>query len=309
MFELQFVNYSNFTKKQHEFLIRHSILNNNVSNVSNFDSENSLVKFRNVIFCCIYGTKVHEITIMFMINKISFESKLAEIYLVAFSELIFDEMLVRAYDSLLACLLNYLDVNKVKLFLDKSVNEQLLINEFSKDILEIQTYGNFSILKINLIQLSNHTNLFEFQLPFYFTDFAKDKNKIDMIISDCDSAFSQPVTKRDVYESLLSKLVSFGNVLYVYNKEIIGYVAYYANDEIKKIAFITLLAVRPEYQRNSIGYSLIDQVENHCHDLGMNYIELEVNKSNKKALSFYLKNGYKYTEVKITDKYRLRKKI
>lgn len=81
----------------------------------------------------------------------------------------------------------------------------------------------------------------------------------------------------------------------------------YMNDNITRIAYITLIGVCEAYRKHRIGSKLIDYCENEAKKSGMNYVRLEVRKDNS-AISFYLKNGYEL-EKQLTDSYYMIKKI
>lgn len=62
---------------------------------------------------------------------------------------------------------------------------------------------------------------------------------------------------------------------------------------------IQRLHIDPEYQRQGIGTSLINKIIERFPNL--NKIDLEVEKQNKNAISFYQKNGYKIVNEKIFE--------
>lgn len=73
----------------------------------------------------------------------------------------------------------------------------------------------------------------------------------------CDDAFEAPVMERDGYEDLLRKWDAMADFILAYNGEITGYAIIYANDFTSKCAYITMVAVRPECQRQNIGKNLL----------------------------------------------------
>jgi ribosomal-protein-alanine N-acetyltransferase len=58
-------------------------------------------------------------------------------------------------------------------------------------------------------------------------------------------------------------------------------------------AHLFLLAVQPEYRRTGIGRSMMQWLEKSCRTAGIQTVRLEVRVSNKAALRFYRKLGYR----------------
>ncbi len=74
----------------------------------------------------------------------------------------------------------------------------------------------------------------------------------------------------------------------------IGVIAFYANDDISKKAFITSVLVSPERKGQGIGKRLMTEAEAFCKSKGFAGLRLEVNKKNTSAIGFYEKLGYSY---------------
>lgn len=88
-----------------------------------------------------------------------------------------------------------------------------------------------------------------FELPAWTIQLASALKEIDFVINECDSAFGDPVSHRMIYPDLLKKIHSKGKFIFGYNGLPLGYCAFYANDSEKNTAFISLIAVAPEYQK------------------------------------------------------------
>ncbi|MEJ6518163.1 GNAT family N-acetyltransferase [Shewanella bicestrii] len=77
------------------------------------------------------------------------------------------------------------------------------------------------------------------------------------------------------------------------DKEIlIGLCAVYMSDRIQLQAYLSMLAVDPEYRGKGFAKKLILDMESTVKDNGFKIIRLEVYKTNKGALSMYLKLNY-----------------
>lgn len=111
-------------------------------------------------------------------------------------------------------------------------------------------------------------------------------------IEICDGAFREPVTKWADFEMRLQKWDTAADFILAYGGETLGYAIVYANDFTSKTAFITMIAVRPEYQGRNIGKDLLLAVQKLAGERGMRELELEVRTDNQKAIGFYEKNGF-----------------
>lgn len=117
--------------------------------------------------------------------------------------------------------------------------------------------------------------------------------EINSIISICDDAFEMSFSERPDNKELLHKICKHACFLKAtYDNSPCGYVAMYANDALTKTAYITLIGVRPGFQREGVGSKIIDKCVEMAKDKGMERIKLEVRNANKKALNFYIKNGF-----------------
>ena len=115
-------------------------------------------------------------------------------------------------------------------------------------------------------------------------------------IEQCDKAFQQPIMQRSNYRTLFDKIDANAVFIVAYDEDILGYAAMYCNDLETREAYITLIAVRPEYQGMHIGKNILSTCREIALKYGMTTIKLEVRKDNNKAIAFYLKNGFDYIE-------------
>lgn len=98
--------------------------------------------------------------------------------------------------------------------------------------------------------------------------------------------------EREEYGELLGKLSNYAYVAYAYRKNILGYIAFYANSLDK--AYISLIAVNPQYQKQHIGSYLLGYCEEIVRNKAISKIQLEVKKDNKSAIAFYQKKGFQW---------------
>lgn len=91
-----------------------------------------------------------------------------------------------------------------------------------------------------------------------------------------------------------SKLKNFGKVWALKNEKglYVGVIAAYMNDIHSKMAYLTMLAIAPEYRGLHLAEKLLQQAEYEAQKSGMSRFKLEVRKGNSSAIAFYKKHGY-----------------
>lgn len=77
-------------------------------------------------------------------------------------------------------------------------------------------------------------------------------------------------------------------------KKVVGFYALYANDKKSKTAYLTQIAVLPEYQGSGVGFLLLDDCIKKAKQQGMKRIRLEVMDTNIQAICFYTRNAFIY---------------
>lgn len=75
-------------------------------------------------------------------------------------------------------------------------------------------------------------------------------------------------------------------------KNTIGFLAFYANDFVTKIGYITLIGILPEFRRKGYGTELLQYCFDTMKASGMRKVRLEVDADNKSAIFYYKKNGF-----------------
>lgn len=130
-------------------------------------------------------------------------------------------------------------------------------------------------------------------IPVCWIDFCIEKNEQYQVIKLCDEALSRPVLERENFDELFMKWNSAANFIVAYNSDIIGYSVVYANDFKSNTGYLSMIAVKPNFQNMHIGNSLLMNAEMLAMKHGMKYMKLEVTKTNINAIRFYIKNGYR----------------
>ena len=122
-----------------------------------------------------------------------------------------------------------------------------------------------------------------------------DLNTTNTIITQCDDAFVNPISKELNFEDLLKKISEFATIIIAKTHDVlIGYAAFYANNMTTRTAYLTLIGVKPAYQKKGIGKELLTKVEQISLSKGMLKLDLEVKKDNEYAITFYKSQGYEF---------------
>ena len=82
----------------------------------------------------------------------------------------------------------------------------------------------------------------------------------------------------------------------VRNINIKGYAVLYANDSYTRRAFVSMLGVRPEFQRQNCGKYLLAACEEFSRWKGMKTLALEVSRKNINGMEFYRHLGFREEE-------------
>ncbi len=129
----------------------------------------------------------------------------------------------------------------------------------------------------------------------FFIERTEDPHEIERAIRLCDSSFPVGICNRDDFDEIFEKISKYAEVYVAYeNDTICGYAAMYNNDAQNACAYITMIGVREEWQRNHIGRELMNICIRRAKENQMVAIRLEVFKSNSKAIGFYERMGFRY---------------
>ncbi len=122
-----------------------------------------------------------------------------------------------------------------------------------------------------------------------------DSNQITDIILNCNKDFIKPFLNQSTFCDTLQKIIKYSTFIAVTSQsKIVGYMAFYANDKTTCTAYITLLAVNPDYHNQGVGHKLMQECEKISAYNGMKKIKLAVKKVNKNAIKFYQHRGFEY---------------
>ncbi len=120
--------------------------------------------------------------------------------------------------------------------------------------------------------------------------------EVNKMLVDFNGVFKPPLEERiSDFKLYAQKLVEKG---YVYiamsDSEIVGFIAFYANDSISNTGYLTQIAVKQNCKINGVGYELMRHFERISCESGMKILKLEVSNYNNHAINFYQRSGYEY---------------
>lgn len=122
-------------------------------------------------------------------------------------------------------------------------------------------------------------------------------NNIYGFLTKCDTQFSPFLSSRVNLIEYSEKLFLNSTIIHTKeNNEIIGIVAFYANNNSLEHAFISLFCVLEQYKGNGIGDRLMNECITLIKTKNFKSIKLEVDTENQKAISFYTKFGFHVEE-------------
>lgn len=123
------------------------------------------------------------------------------------------------------------------------------------------------------------------------------KDRVFELLMRCNNSFSPPLSQNIPYtiEEYASKLANNASFIVCSEKgSVVGFVAYYINLD-GRFAYIPQIWVSDDHQRQGIGSSMIEELIRNS-PIEIQYIRLEVRRSNNKAFAFYLKSNYHVIE-------------
>lgn len=123
-------------------------------------------------------------------------------------------------------------------------------------------------------------------------------SEIKMVLNTFDKSFPRTLSSRIGNLSDYANKLSENAIIIVAedNGSVIGFAAMYANDSVLKQAFLSQIAVSIEYIGKNIGKLLLEACEKLAIENGMKMLRLEVDKTNERAINFYIKYRY-VTEI------------
>lgn len=136
-----------------------------------------------------------------------------------------------------------------------------------------------------------------------------ERKSIIQFLKKSDKEFPQSLSDRVNIEDYAEKLINNANIVYIENdeKNIIGSVIFYCNDNKKYKGFITYVYVDKNYRGMGIAKKLLKKAEIIMGNNGMMSSALNTHKDNNKAIMLYKSLGYdeiknNFSEIKTFEK-------
>lgn len=135
------------------------------------------------------------------------------------------------------------------------------------------------------------------------------RDRLLRIVRHLDKQYIPPISSQvgDLFAYAGKMSAHAENVIARVDDTDIGFVSCYANDVEKRVAFVTSIGVDAAYHGRGIGQRLLQQAERIARANDMRCIRLEVDRTNRRAVRFYQKQGY--SEVETPASPRLPKSI
>lgn len=127
------------------------------------------------------------------------------------------------------------------------------------------------------------------------TAFTIDNNNksIYAFLHKADSSFQPPLSKRLSITDYAKKLADHAqNIFAVRSNKNVAHAALYVNDLEHHKAFLSSIAVLPEFCNQGIGEQLMLECFSCAKAHGMKYLVLEVSHESTKAIALYKRNGF-----------------
>lgn len=139
----------------------------------------------------------------------------------------------------------------------------------------------------------------------------REPSEILNILNEFDTVFSPPLSRdRQDFAQYAKKLAHQATTYTAENnRKRVGFITFYCADVNAEAAFISLLAVLPDYKGKGIAQDLLNKCVEEAKETGKKAITLEVETANEQAIRFYQKNGFQLTEKTNRESYYMNRKL
>lgn len=130
--------------------------------------------------------------------------------------------------------------------------------------------------------------------------------ELKKFLEEIDLCFPIPLSQKVNFDEYAKKAMEKGiNFFAMTENKIIGVCMGYANDQKENIAYISTIAVLPQYRKLKVGQELISAFREYSIQNNMRFIRLFVHKENEVAIQFYKKNGFEKIDVNSNYEYNI----
>lgn len=130
----------------------------------------------------------------------------------------------------------------------------------------------------------------------FWTQMESDPEVAAAVIMEFQSYFPESFPTEEAVRAYAKRQLTYGHMCTAYRYgEPLGFISGYANDTTDKVAYVTLVAVKPNLglMKGYVLIKLLDIATQYGLDKGMEMARLEVRDSNTHAMELYRKLGFK----------------
>jgi glycosyltransferase involved in cell wall biosynthesis len=129
--------------------------------------------------------------------------------------------------------------------------------------------------------------------PFFYRLNRASKTKIIEHLQACDTSFSPPLSTRVQIKDYARKIECNAMRFEAWKDDkLVGLVAAYFNDHLRRIAYITSVSIVEEFVGKGVANILLKRCVDYAKSSGVNKISLSVSKKNISAIELYKKNSF-----------------
>lgn len=116
-----------------------------------------------------------------------------------------------------------------------------------------------------------------------------------VVLAFSDSHFLRTITHGESRKQFIEKHLEYGHVVAEFHDETpVGFISFYSNDLINKIAYVTAFAISEDlgFLKGKTLMRLLSEGKKIVDEKGMKAVRLEVEKENTKAIRLYKHFGF-----------------
>jgi len=122
----------------------------------------------------------------------------------------------------------------------------------------------------------------------------QDCAELATFLEKVDHSFRPTLSSRIEFRSFAVKVLSKGVVLKVVDEDkVVAVTIFYANDQVEKTAYLSVVAVLDECRGRGIGKRLVAEVIQMSRSRGMRRITVQMNPENEAAVALYTSLGFR----------------
>ncbi len=119
------------------------------------------------------------------------------------------------------------------------------------------------------------------------------KDELGRILQSYMNSLYTPFQSNSELSEYIDKISSLATIISINRGCVMsGFIAFYENDEINKVGFITMLSVDDMMRNKGLGITLVEMCIQYLQRKGFSRMRLEVLKSNIPAFNLYNKTGF-----------------